>query len=315
MNFLSIEYFAAVASEHSFSKAAKRLGITQQTLSANIAALERELGCTLFVRHVPLELTYAGTVFARYAQRFRRDRDALGQEMRDIAGDRAGVLRVGVAYTRSRAIMPPIVKAMQRDCPNIIVELIEGRNDQIQQWLANGDLDLAVADFAGKPAGIELMDFYNERMVLVLAQSLWMDLAATGGAANGQVDAVRTAPDERAIAAGDLSSLEHCPFLLGSPQDIDGRIADLLFRRAGFEPKVTARSPAYARSGSCQRCLTANGCAPCVCWIAGRRPNTPSDSAFRPHHTAGASLMISFVAHARSPPACRNSRQLAFKWG
>ena len=38
MNFLSIEYFAAVASEHSFSKAAKRLGITQQTLSANIAA-------------------------------------------------------------------------------------------------------------------------------------------------------------------------------------------------------------------------------------------------------------------------------------
>ena len=75
MNFLSIEYFAAVASEHSFSKAAKRLGITQQTLSANIAALERELGCTLFVRHVPLELTYAGTVFARYAQRFRRDRD------------------------------------------------------------------------------------------------------------------------------------------------------------------------------------------------------------------------------------------------
>ncbi len=166
MNFLSIEYFAAVASEHSFSKAAKRLGITQQTLSANIAALERELGCTLFVRHVPLELTYAGTVFARYAQRFRRDRDALGQEMRDIAGDQAGVLRVGVAYTRSRAIMPPIVKAMQRDCPNIIVELIEGRNDQIQQWLANGDLDLAVADFAGKPAGIELMDFYNERMVL-----------------------------------------------------------------------------------------------------------------------------------------------------
>ena len=45
------------------------------------------------------------TVFARYAQRFRRDRDALGQEMRDIAGDQAGVLRVGVAYTRSRAII------------------------------------------------------------------------------------------------------------------------------------------------------------------------------------------------------------------
>ena len=51
-----------------------------------------------------------------------------------------------------------------------------------------------------------------------------------------------TIPNERAIASGDLSSLAHCPFLLGNPQDIDGRIADLLFRRAGFEPKVTARS-------------------------------------------------------------------------
>lgn len=237
MNFLSIEYFTAVASERSFSKAAKRLGITQQTLSANIAALERELGCMLFVRHVPLELTYAGTVFARYAQRFRRDRDALGQEMRDIAGNRAGVLRVGVAYTRSRAIMPPILKAMKRECPNIIVELVEGRNDQIQQWVANGDLDVAVADFAESPTGIELMDFYDERMVLVIAQSLWMDLIAAGTS-----DTANAAPDEHAIALGDLSSLERCPFLLGNPQDIDGRIADLLFRHAGFEPRVAARS-------------------------------------------------------------------------
>lgn len=235
MNFLSIEYFTAVASERSFSKAAKRLGITQQTLSANIASLERELGCTLFIRHVPLELTYAGTVFARYAQRFRRDRDALSQEMHDIAGNRAGVLRVGVAYTRSRAIMPPIVQAMKHDRPNIIVELVEGRNDQIQQWLANGDLDLALADFTEQPAGIELIDFYDERMVLVIAQSLWLDLAATGTATN-------IVPDERAIASGNLSSLEHCPFLLGNPQDIDGRIADLLFRHAGFEPKIAARS-------------------------------------------------------------------------
>lgn len=36
--------------------------------------------------------------------------------------------------------------------------------------------------------------------------------------------------------------MAHCPFLLGNPQDIDGRIGEILFRRAGFEPKVAARS-------------------------------------------------------------------------
>lgn len=163
---------------------------------------------------MPLELTYAGTVFARYAKRFRRDRDTLGQEMRDIAGDRAGVLRVGVAYMRSRAMMPPIIRDFRSARPKITVKLSEGRNDQLQRRLLSGDLDLAIADFEGSPTGVELSDFYAERMVLVVARSLWMDLAAAG-----------TPPDQAAIANGDLSSLEACPFLLGNPEGIDGRIA------------------------------------------------------------------------------------------
>ena len=104
-----------------------------------------------------------------------------------------------------------------------------------------------MADFAEKPTGIELIDFYDERMVLVIAQSLWLDLVTTG-TANSQTNIANdsaipnTIPDERAIASGDLSSLAHCPFLLGNPQDIDGRIGEMLFRHAGFEPKVAARS-------------------------------------------------------------------------
>ena len=44
----------------SFTRAADALHITQQTLSAHIAGIERELGCPLLIRHIPLELTYAG---------------------------------------------------------------------------------------------------------------------------------------------------------------------------------------------------------------------------------------------------------------
>lgn len=106
----------------------------------------------------------------------------------------------------------------------------------------NGDFGLAVVDFTGKPTDTKLVGFCNERMVLVLTQSPWMDLAATGDAANNRADAVRTVPGKHTVAAGDLSSLEHCPSLLGSPRGIGRRIADLLFRRVGFELEVTARS-------------------------------------------------------------------------
>ena len=67
MNFSSMDYFVMVARERSFSRAAERLHITQQTLSAHIAKLEGELGTKLLVRSVPLELTYAGEVFLEYA--------------------------------------------------------------------------------------------------------------------------------------------------------------------------------------------------------------------------------------------------------
>lgn len=48
----------------------------------------------------------------------------------------------------------------------------DGSNDQLRHWLADGNLDVAVADFTGMPTGVELVDFYQERMVLVIANSL-----------------------------------------------------------------------------------------------------------------------------------------------
>lgn len=46
MNFLTMEYFRAVAAKRNFTKAAEELHITQQTLSAHIASLEKELACS-----------------------------------------------------------------------------------------------------------------------------------------------------------------------------------------------------------------------------------------------------------------------------
>ena len=68
MNFHSLDYFLVLAREKNFTRAAEALHITQQSLSSHIAGLEKELGCTLVVRRTPLELTYAGRTFLRYAE-------------------------------------------------------------------------------------------------------------------------------------------------------------------------------------------------------------------------------------------------------
>lgn len=73
MNLQSVHYFIMVARERNFTRAAGKLHITQQTLSANMAALERELWTVLIVRHSPLELTSSGKAFYRYALRFAEE--------------------------------------------------------------------------------------------------------------------------------------------------------------------------------------------------------------------------------------------------
>ena len=58
MNFHSLDYFLVLAREKNFTRAAEALHITQQSLSAAIAALERELGCPLVVRRTPDTMAY-----------------------------------------------------------------------------------------------------------------------------------------------------------------------------------------------------------------------------------------------------------------
>ena len=68
-----LRYFVAVAEERRFTRAAERLFITQQSLSAAIAQLERRLGVELFVRdRQGLGLTPGGEALLRGRARHPR---------------------------------------------------------------------------------------------------------------------------------------------------------------------------------------------------------------------------------------------------
>ncbi len=118
MNFNSLEYFIVLARERNFTRAADALHITQQSLSSHIAHLERELNAPLLVRCTPLELTYAGRTFLRYAQSLQQTRQDMAREFCDISENQKGELRIGIAYTRGHAIMPRLIPAFQREYPN-----------------------------------------------------------------------------------------------------------------------------------------------------------------------------------------------------
>lgn len=231
MNLSSFDYFAVLARERSFTKAAQQLHITQQSLSAHIAALEEELGCQLVVRHVPLELTYAGTVFLRYAETIQGELNSMHREFCDITHNQKGVLRIGIAFTRGRAIMPALIPAFQAFYPNIEIQLSEGANQALYYKLLDGEVDLAIANFPNAIPNAELCDFYREEVVLLIAKSLLEQLF---GKETGKL------ADE--LEKGNLASLRDCPFVLGSLDDIAGKMGRTMIERSGFAPIVKAQS-------------------------------------------------------------------------
>lgn len=232
MTFASLEYFIMVAREHSFTRAAERLHITQQTLSSHIAALEKELGCQLLLRRIPLELTYAGQVFLKHAQDIQTRREAMLQELGDIAHKEKGCLRIGIAHTRGHTIMPELICRYQQCYPLVQIQLVEASNDELHKKLLDGQIDLAIANFREDLQGIELRDFYQEEVVLLVADRL---LDRVYGENKEQVL-------EQVRQSGALHALKDCPFILNNQTDIAGRIGRQLMAQADFYPDVRAES-------------------------------------------------------------------------
>ena len=226
MNLATMDYFVSLAEERSFTRAAERLNVTQQTLSAHIAGVERELGVRLVNRTVPLTLTYAGEEFLRYARRFQAERRELEQEFADIAGDVQGVLAVGIASTRGRLLMPDAIAAFGRTRPRVGIELYEDENDELVELLREGAVDMMVGTVPANAAGLEVIPLRTERVALLVSDALLR--RQYGAEAQAVVDEV-----ER---TGSLASMSEMPFLLLGEGDEPGDLSRALLRSAGIRP-------------------------------------------------------------------------------
>ncbi|GIF09391.1 LysR family transcriptional regulator [Actinoplanes siamensis] len=152
MDLRQLEYFVAVAETGSFTRAAERVHITQSGVSAQIKALEHELGAELFVRSGrTARLTEAGAVALRHA------RAALGStlDLRDAIDDVKGLVRgrLTIGMVTGCEITPlfDALAAFHREHPGVELDLAEANSDQLVTAVRTGALDVALAGLAGEP--------------------------------------------------------------------------------------------------------------------------------------------------------------------
>src|SRR5688500_17211701 len=110
MTLRQCEVFLAVAREKSFSLAAKKIHLSQPTLSEHIAELEAERNTELFTRRArPVTLTEAGRVFHSYATRMVDAAEGGRQAVLDLGGLTCGALLVGASTTPGIYVLPAVI--------------------------------------------------------------------------------------------------------------------------------------------------------------------------------------------------------------
>ena len=173
MELRHFEYFVAVAEELSFTRAARRLHVVQSGVSSVIAALERELGATLFDRdRHAVALTEAGRALLPEARATLAAARAAADAVAETAAGLRGTLTVGTMISTGAIDLPRLLGRFRGAHPAVLVRLrtLPSGSTDLARAVADGTFDLALLSLPGEPPpGVEIRQLAREPMVLICA--------------------------------------------------------------------------------------------------------------------------------------------------
>ena len=169
MDFRQLKTFRLVASTRSFTKAAALAHCTQSTVSAQIKALEENLGVRLFDRlGREVSLTVAGKKLCRYAEKLLE----LADETREMVagqGEPAGVLTISAPESLCTYRLPDVLNQFRGNYPGVEVLISQGYDrTRLSEALHQGDVDLGFLISSPYEApGLKVECLVHEEMTIV----------------------------------------------------------------------------------------------------------------------------------------------------
>lgn len=166
-----LRYFVAVAEELSFTRAAERLGVTQQVLSAQIRGLERDLGIELFRRTTRrVEPTPAGEVLLEDARGVLERIERAVERARCAAAGELGDLRVCHTLTAAYEALPKILDGLGAWSPGLEVATRELYAAEVPPAVVGGGFDIGLEREPGPFRGLEAREIRREPWVAALSE-------------------------------------------------------------------------------------------------------------------------------------------------
>lgn len=145
MEIRTLRYFLEVAREENMSKAAKRLNLSQSTLSKQLKGLEEELGKKLFLRHsFSIELTDEGMLLRKRAEDLLSMADKITAEFSAMDNIVGGNIYFGCAESYQIRHLARVIKHFKQQYADFHYHITSGDTEQVTEKLDKGILDFAV---------------------------------------------------------------------------------------------------------------------------------------------------------------------------
>jgi LysR family transcriptional regulator, carnitine catabolism transcriptional activator len=137
--------FVAVARSGSFTQAAKRLFVTQSSLTTSIQQFEQAVGLKLFDRTTRrVVLTAAGANFLPVAERQVQDFSAAIADVRAVADRQRGHISIAAAPSVAVSILSPVVKQFSLTYPNISITVADGSSASVERRVVSNEADFGI---------------------------------------------------------------------------------------------------------------------------------------------------------------------------
>lgn len=145
MNQKDLLYVKMIVEEGGITQAAKKLYVSQPSLSQSVKRIEEALGVVLFKRTPRgLVLTVEGEEYYRMANRVMNIYDSFENEVQNIKELKSGKVVVGTTPHRGMILFPEFLAEFHLKYPGIKVQMVEALTHELEEMLLTGAIDMGV---------------------------------------------------------------------------------------------------------------------------------------------------------------------------
>jgi DNA-binding transcriptional LysR family regulator len=170
MDFDQIETFLEVARLSSFSRAAEKRFRTQPAISAQIRAMEEEVGAKLLDRSGgKVALTAAGKIFQKYAEETVQSRRSVLTAIAEMERVPGGEIVVGANEGTCMHVLPEVFAHFKKQYPTVGVNVRRLESSGVLECVIDHSVDFGVVSLPVNDKRLTVVPIHRDELVVICA--------------------------------------------------------------------------------------------------------------------------------------------------